>query len=372
MIKLNFIEVIVFYEIPQVFVAADIFDTKYLCLLYPNNDDLCYKYLAVRVSIKRLELFKSKIIDLLSIYKIPEDDNFFDVTVKGVDDITANPIARDLIDPNMLPDEGFYCNYDAIDDDELISHSLQNGKIMSCIAFSDTENSHNINVNVLTHALDRYQAMIRNCHIKRFGKQYADEATMRVCALQAASFDVHFVLNETFDMFGEASRISSTLQMIDEVFSTVSEEDLKVKIEKLEGHTLSSMRSFLQVLEDNRLSFKHKWVKSTLEKSVSGSSVSLDSISNVYNFLSSHTELETVRVDFVGYFASGSVLDRGKWNFICNGKKITGVTEESNLFNGVTLGESHQYEITCIEHQEINPITSKEKKTYTLIKCMLL
>lgn len=120
---------------------------------------------------------------------------------------------------------------------------------MSCIAFSDIENSHNIDVNVLTNALDRYQAMVRNCHIKRFGKQYASEANMKACALQAASFDVHFILNETFDMFGEASRISSTLQKIDEIFSTSSLDELKGKIEELQGHTLSSMRSFLQIME---------------------------------------------------------------------------------------------------------------------------
>lgn len=57
-------------------------------------------------------------------------------------------------------------------------------------------------------------------------------------------------------MFREASRISSTLQKIDEIFSVDSSEGLKEKIEELKGHTLSSMRSFLQVLEMNKLSFK--------------------------------------------------------------------------------------------------------------------
>ena len=198
MIRLNFIEVIVFYEVPQIFIATDIFDTKYLCLLYPHDDELCYKYLAVRISEKRLNLFKGQIIDLLSIYQDPEDGCYFDVVVKDANDIIATPLPANQIQPFMLPDDGFYCNYDAIDNEELISRSLQSGKIMSCIAFSDIENSHNIDVNVLTNALDRYQAMVRNCHIKRFGKQYASEANMRACALQAASFDVHFILNETF------------------------------------------------------------------------------------------------------------------------------------------------------------------------------
>lgn len=369
MIRLKFIEVIVFYEVPQIFIATDIFDTRYLCLLYPHNEELCYKYLAVRISEKRLNLFKGNIIDLLSIYKTPEDNEYFDVVVKEANDITAIPISANQIQPFMLPDDGFYCNYDAVDNDELISHSLQNGRIMSCIAFSDIENSHNIDVNVLTNALDRYQAMIRNCHIKRFGKQHASEANMRACALQAASFDVHFILNETFDMFGEASRISSTLQKIDEIFSEKSTDGLKVKIEELQGHTLSSMRSFLQVLETNKLSFKHKWVKSTLEKSVLGSTISSNAISRVYEYLSTHTELEEVTTEFMGYFASGTVLNKGKWIFISDKKKITGTTDESNMFNGITLGEHHLYKIKCIEYQEINPITAKPKASYKLIEC---
>ena len=369
MIRLKFIEVIVFYEVPQIFIATDIFDTRYLCLLYPHNEELCYKYLAVRISEKRLNLFKGNIIDLLSIYKTPEDNEYFDVVVKEANDITAIPISANQIQPFMLPDDGFYCNYDAVDNDELISHSLQNGRIMSCIAFSDIENSHNIDVNVLTNALDRYQAMIRNCHIKRFGKQHASEANMKACALQAASFDVHFILNETFDMFGEASRISSTLQKIDEIFSEKSTDGLKVKIEELQGHTLSSMRSFLQVLETNKLSFKHKWVKSTLEKSVLGSTISPNAISRVYEYLSTHTELEEVTTEFIGYFASGTVLNKGKWIFISDKKKISGTTDESNMFNGITLGEHHLYKIKCIEYQEINPITAKPKASYKLIEC---
>ena len=67
MIRLKFIEVIVFYEVPQIFIATDIFDTKYLCLLYPSDDDLDYRYLAVKISENRLSQFKGQNIDLLSI-----------------------------------------------------------------------------------------------------------------------------------------------------------------------------------------------------------------------------------------------------------------------------------------------------------------
>ena len=118
MIRLNFIEVIVFYEVPQIFIATDIFDTKYLCLLYPTAEELCYKYLAVRISEKRLNLFKGQIIDLLSIYQDPEDGCYFDVVVKDANDIIATSLPANQIQPFMLPDDGFYCNYDAIDNEE--------------------------------------------------------------------------------------------------------------------------------------------------------------------------------------------------------------------------------------------------------------
>ena len=120
------------------------------------------------------------------------------------------------------------------------------------------------------------------------------------------------------------------------------------------------------------MSFKHKWVKSTLEKSTSGSTISLNAISRVYDYLNTHTELEEVTTEFVGYFASGTVLNKGKWIFICDKKKITGTTDESNMFNGITLGERHQYKIKCMEYQDTNPVTAKPKTTYKLIECTRL
>ena len=72
--------------------------------------------------------------------------------------------------------------------------------------------------------------------------------------------------------------------------------------------------------------------------------------------------------EFVGYFASGTVLNNGKWTFICDKKKINGTTDKSNIFNGITLGELHQYKIKCIEYQDTNHISAKPKTTYKLIE----
>lgn len=63
------------------------------------------------------------------------------------------------------------------------------------------------------------------------------------------------------------------------------------------------------------------------------------------------------------------MLSKGKWVFISDNKKIIGTTEESNIFDGITLGEHHLYKIKCIEYQEINPIATKPRTSYKLIEC---
>ena len=54
-------------------------------------------------------------------------------------------------------------------------------------------------------------------------------------------------------------------------------------------------------------------------------------------------------------------------DFICDKKRITGTTDESNMFNGITLGERHQYKIKCMEYQDTNPVTAKLKRHTNLL-----
>lgn len=57
------------------------------------------------------------------------------------------------------------------------------------------------------------------------------------------------------------------------------------------------------------------------QKKYGGYTISLNAISRVYDYLNTHTELEEVTTEFVGYFASGTVLNKGKWIFICDKKR---------------------------------------------------
>lgn len=108
-IRLKYVQTYVFYDKPQLFIAEDESNSKYLCLLYSeDNSELDLKYLAIRISEKQLDLFKNQGIDLLSIYQNPEDACYFDVSVKDRGGIIGKHLSANQVQPFMLPDAGFY------------------------------------------------------------------------------------------------------------------------------------------------------------------------------------------------------------------------------------------------------------------------
>lgn len=65
-------------DVPQLFVARDVFDTIYICLLY-DDEPIC-RYTAVRISSGRLNAFLTGQIDLRMLFVEPEKPNeYFDI-----------------------------------------------------------------------------------------------------------------------------------------------------------------------------------------------------------------------------------------------------------------------------------------------------
>lgn len=104
-----------FYDVPQVFVAADNIGTHYLCVLFCQDTE--YHYLAVQVSHLRLQSYLAGQLDLRNAYTDPEQENaLYEVTVKGETITVHSSITPSLLTEDMLPAPGFYHNVaDAID-----------------------------------------------------------------------------------------------------------------------------------------------------------------------------------------------------------------------------------------------------------------
>lgn len=71
-----------FYDVPQLFVVRDAFDTLYLCLLY--DDEAVYRYIGIRISTRRLDTFLAGDIDLRTLFLQPEDEQeYYDVVFQS-------------------------------------------------------------------------------------------------------------------------------------------------------------------------------------------------------------------------------------------------------------------------------------------------
>lgn len=92
-------------DVPQLFVARDVFDTIYICLLY-EDEPVC-RYTAVRISSGRLTAFLSGQIDLRMLFVEPETpDEYFDVVFSdGTYQKTLSSEA--ILAEEKLPAEGY-------------------------------------------------------------------------------------------------------------------------------------------------------------------------------------------------------------------------------------------------------------------------
>ena len=86
---LKIIRNLVYYDVPQIFIAVDAVDIRYVCLHSECTDDGDLKYIAVQISKDRLNDFIKGHVDLLTVLTKPELENSnFIVTISN-EDVTA-------------------------------------------------------------------------------------------------------------------------------------------------------------------------------------------------------------------------------------------------------------------------------------------
>lgn len=94
-----------YYDVPQLFLGRDKFDTQYLCLLY-EDEPVC-RYTAIRISTEQYARFVQGKTDLRSLYLTPEFDNeYFEISAEG-EDYVISPLSLATLPEERLPLEGY-------------------------------------------------------------------------------------------------------------------------------------------------------------------------------------------------------------------------------------------------------------------------
>lgn len=99
------IRILEYVDCPQLFLARDMFDTQYLCLLY--TDEPSCQYVAIRISNDRFAAFCQRQVDLRSLFISPEfEGEYFNVAFAN-QGYAINRMTNSQLPEDMLPDEGY-------------------------------------------------------------------------------------------------------------------------------------------------------------------------------------------------------------------------------------------------------------------------
>lgn len=113
---LNIEKILDYCDVPQLFVARDVFDTLYICLLY-DDKEVC-RYTGIRISAIKLKEFYDGKCDLRSLFVNPENiGEYFDVIFED------GKYMKSLSDNNSLDEAKLPSNdylYDAEEREEVV------------------------------------------------------------------------------------------------------------------------------------------------------------------------------------------------------------------------------------------------------------
>lgn len=111
--RLTLIQVLVFYDVPQIFVAVDATGTHYLCTLFSDAGDEGHCYLGVQISESRLTEFTLGKLELRMAYTHPEVDNALYQVVARQEMLQATALQQpDAVSEAMLPEAGYFFSPD--------------------------------------------------------------------------------------------------------------------------------------------------------------------------------------------------------------------------------------------------------------------
>lgn len=369
--KLHISQVLIYYDLPELFVAKDEVETNYICLLL-NVEGTEINYISTAISTFRLSEFINGNIDLRTIFTQSETKQYY--YFDNIDEfIIATIWEKEILPEEFLPESGF--NYKKpLDDNKLIlNEALEKNNAIIHLAVSDLQDNYSIGADDLGDIVKLYQGIIENSYKKAISKQNLKDKKsyyipqnykLRAFASSRSSFNIHMYSTAQVDLFGN-SIIELALKIFDDIGKDFDNQEKYIDLlRSVKGHTISSFKKLLKKLIDSDIKVKHKWY-SLGQESVHYTIIDKIKAEKIYEVLNLTEELaEEIKV-FIGYFVQVDV-DKGTWRIfnLDDEKEYSGDTK-GQLLQGITV-ETTNYKLTCLEIIEELKVAEKEKIKYTL------
>jgi len=373
--ELKNITVLVQYDVPELFVAQDNIGRQFISLLV--QDDTILKYLAVPISINRLEKFLSGDVDLRAIYEYPETDEYYHVSSVNDEHLSVAFWSTEIPDTAFLPDEGFNFELDLIDEIQTESYVKQKGIVELTLKNHEEPDEFVVNASRLVSHLGVFQKLLERSYKKTISlinpsnkKELLsqDYSTLQVYGFAKGSFKVKLQTKKSIDVVGNSS-IDQAFKALDNIIQNYDDQELLQSVLlDYKGHFVSTLREFVETIINENEPIEYKWFSPSLERPVV-KTINIEVANEIHNFLKARNELETEEAIFEGVFVKADVQN-GSWKLLNQDTHefISGKSDQRTVdsLSGITL-DTVLYKIVCQE--EIFEVLSSgdEKHEYYLI-----
>ena len=359
-ISITIDRVLVYYDLPQVFVGRDVVGSMYLCLFEESQEEYD-EYLGIRISrYKLLELMAGK-IDLRSIFIQPEIQEYY--IIRGFEEFVVVE-SRSTVEERDLPAADYYIHYELDPNDIIIQEVTELNKPVFHIGVVDEQSRPDVDLEVLGKILLSFKGLYSNA-MPKLG--VTGSRSLRAFVDQAASFNLHIYADVQPDLFG-ASAVDRVFAYIDKMLSFSDTDEYIECLRKVRGYALSHYRNLIKTLIVNKSTLKYKYKTAELDSEPIESYTSMTMLQSIQELLQRNADLNKEEIELKGHFTAVSA-DRLTWTFEVieegKSKKFSGKVAEKDMLDGVTL-LSKKYTILCVAQTMITEVANKEKTDYLL------
>lgn len=376
-IKINPIEILVYYDGPEIFLSKDQVGTMYLCMLC-DIDGNQKKFLCAPISDKRYLQFFCGDKDLRSIFETTETGKIFLTSIDGedIEELDLVDISSDEIKEEWLPEEGFLLDKASIDDEVLSEEAVRKGRMVVHFSLSPSESRDETKISVenLTEGLWRFQSFIKYSY-KNYLRSLNEGARNRIKSpehykldvfdFSPGSFTLHLQSRQESDLTGFV-QLTSGMERMDKLLESINDKDKT--LEELKGsgsHLISAYRNLLHYIINNNIPVKYSW-KTPLMKKINHYTIDKEIALPIYESLNEWEKVFEEKKEFIGKVSKADVKNGG-WRLICeDGKEILGKSNPVEVRLQVSM-DTHTYRFICREEIEMEKGTGKEKTEYWLL-----
>lgn len=355
------------YDGPQVFLAKDEVGTKHLCARLKEDGKGLF-FLAMAISDDRLSSLLNGSIDLRETFIRSEKKEWF--IVNDADDGLTFVHELTELDPQILPDHGFYFRKDEFKNFEILSESTALGKTVVHLSLSEGDSDdHTIDSEALADVLKLYQAVLKHLLKKAASKGYIHKDfvvpanyKLRAAAYSPSSFKLHLVSMSNSELFGK-NVIDQVLTRVDTLNDGNTEENNVIgNFKPYAGHTVSAYKNLLSKLIDKNITMKVVWA-SPVEAVAHETRITPSHATQVKDILLARKDLDTEVREFVGLVEEADIVRR-TWR-IRNNEDNKPYKGTSNIgLEGVVLNGT--YKFICQEVTEELAVSDTDRTTYVL------